>query len=78
MLTESSVFGGLSTASLHTIQCSGDAVLIEVQIGNNTTYVTFAAAQTDAISNMNYYGVTAIRLTVASGTSTVSIGGAFI
>jgi hypothetical protein len=78
VVTETSVLGGLSTASFHTIQCSGDAVLVEMQIGNNTNYVTIEAALDDAIENMNAYGVTAIRLTVASGTATVSICGAFI
>ena len=78
VVTEQLVDGNLTTASFHTIQCSGDPVLVEMQIGNNTNYVTIEAALDDAIQNMNAYGVTAIRLTVATGTATVSVCGAFI
>ena len=78
VVTEQLVDGNLTTASLHTIQCSGSPVLVEMQIGNNPNYVTIEAALDDAIENMNAYGVTAIRLTVAAGTADVSICGAFI
>ena len=75
VITEETVNGSLLFSKFHTIQCSGSPCLVEMQIANNSTYVTIEAGLDDDIVNMNAYGVTAIRLTVASGTCEVSICG---
>ena len=66
--------GSLSEAKFHTIQCTGDACVVDVKIANNAAYTNVDTLD-DAIQNMNAYGITAIKLTVASGTCAVSIAG---
>tara|TARA_R110002153_G_C13086967_1_gene475020 strand:- start:55 stop:339 length:285 start_codon:yes stop_codon:yes gene_type:complete len=64
----------LAEAKFHTIQCTGDACVVDVKIGNNAAYTNVDTLD-DAIQNINAYGITAIKLTVASGTCAVSIAG---
>jgi hypothetical protein len=66
--------GSLGEAKFHTIQCTGDACVVDVKIANNAAYTNVDTLD-DAIQNMNAYGITAIKLTVASGTCAVSIAG---
>lgn len=64
----------LPECSLHTIQCAGTACLVEIMIGNNGSYISLDIL-VDAVENITAYGITAIRLTVATGTCVVSISG---
>ena len=64
----------LGKVKFHSIQCTGDACVVDVKIGNNSVYTNVDTLD-DAIKNLNSHGVTAIRLTVASGTCAVSISG---
>lgn len=74
IITESDVYGSLQGSKFHTIQCSGDACLVEMQVGNNTNYVVVDTI-VDGIENMNAYGVTAIRLTITTGSCEIAICG---
>jgi hypothetical protein len=64
----------LTSCTLHTIQCSDASTVVEVQIANNTSYINVGTLF-DKIENINAYGITAIRLTVSTGTANISIAG---
>jgi len=74
VVNENSVNGSLLFSKFHTIQCTGAACVVDVKIANNAAYTNVDTLD-DAIQNMNAYGITAIKLTVASGTCAVSIAG---
>lgn len=73
-ITEGDVFGGLSTASLHTIQCSGNACVVEVAINNNSNFVSINTL-TNAYETVPAFGVTAIKFTITTGTCEISLAG---
>lgn len=68
------VDGTLTTAKFHTLQCTGDAVQVDINIANNSSDLTLGTF-TDQIENINAYGVASITLTVASGSASVSLAG---
>jgi hypothetical protein len=68
------VKGSLGSAKFHTLQCTGDAVQVDINVANNSSDLTLGTF-TDQIENINAYGVTGITLTVASGSASVSLAG---